>query len=152
MSNELMREVVRRMVDAEHRLAALEAQEVGRVLAASGYITRGSDLVATTSFADYLTTTPTVPAGRIAVWAVVPYYVTGAAGYDFEAKLFVDGTERHFVSATLLAQYQQDELTLIWTGALAAGARNIKVQIRKSNATPDVSALAKGRLMYLHFR
>ena len=120
----------------------------GRVLVASNFITRGTDQTATTSAADFLTTTPTVPAGRLVVTATVNYTVTANASYDFEARLIVDGTERDRQVATLLANYQRDCLTLVWVGDITAGARNIKVQIIKTNAAPTVVGTLRSRLSY----
>ncbi|MHB1296682.1 MAG: hypothetical protein ACYC4R_17025 [Anaerolineae bacterium] len=111
----------------------------------------GSALGATTSWQTFLSVTRTVEEGRLQVTAAIQYTVGATAGYDLEARLLLDGVQVSHRRANLHAAYQADELTLSWAGALPLGVHTWKVEVRKNNAAPVVTAEATSEMTWMVF-
>ncbi|MHB0859636.1 MAG: hypothetical protein ACYC5M_18990 [Anaerolineae bacterium] len=112
---------------------------------------RGSGLTVSTAWQTLLTATRTLEDGRLHVVAAIQYNVGATAGYDLEARLLLDGAQISHRRANLHAAYQADELTLSWAGSVAAGAHTWKVEVRKNNATPVVTAEATSEMTWMAF-
>jgi hypothetical protein len=120
----------------------------GQVTILSDVVGRASDLACTTDWQTLLTDTETVPAGRLSVIANIGYMVGATAGYAFEARLVIDGTEQRYRSVDLYHANCTDYIGMSFVVDIPAGARTWKIEVKKSNEAPVVYGGARSEMSW----